>query len=490
VRGLQLSAHVLGAGVCAVVLVFWPDGAEGLTRFWLPRDLLLTGVACFVCLPRLWRTASLDRVDATVLCALLLTEGSLVWAASPWVGARFAVGCVALGVLVMAARPRAGEQQHLWSWLEAAVALLAFSSLVEAAGWMAWSAPGFRPGGVMGQRNHLAHALVLGVTTLLVLRPRPRQTLVVFLVAWAVTLTRSRAAWVASVPVLGWLTWRTFVPGAFPKVLARGVLLAAAVGVGLALVVPNTLQWQQAHPYRHSVGTLLDTAHGSGAGRVTQARTGLALFLEHPLLGAGTGQWRVEYPRAETDVDVQQHMLAQQGAPRLAHSALMARLVDWGLLGLGVLLVLAWQLWRRARAQTLVLLACVATLDVLDVGTALAATGMLAAVAVGRLAGERSTGWSHRHATQAMVAALALVLVAGWGLQWREVLAHAAARDAPLAGCDVDPTQDHMCGTAMLQALVRGECEHALHALHALEEHHPHHPLLVQGRRETAARCH
>ena len=119
----------------------------------------------------------------------------------------------------------------------------------------------------------------------------------------------------------------------------------------------------------------------------------------------------------------------------------------------------------------------------------MAATGVLGAVAVGSQAGERSHGWSHRHATQAMVVTLALVLVGGWGLQWREALAHAAARDAPQAGCDVDPTQDHMCATAVLQALVRGECESALRALHALEEHHPHHPLLVQGRRETAARC-
>jgi hypothetical protein len=74
------------------------------------------------------------------------------------------------------------------------------------------------------------------------------------------------------------------------------VTLFIGAGVAAALLVPNTLRWRSDNPYLDSVRDVANYQEGSGRGRLIQYQHSLRMALAHPLLGAGTGNWSVEYP--------------------------------------------------------------------------------------------------------------------------------------------------------------------------------------------------
>jgi hypothetical protein len=70
----------------------------------------------------------------------------------------------------------------------------------------------------------------------------------------------------------------------------------AAMGVMLAVTLPNRLNWRSDAPYLESLTGVANYKEGSGLGRIIQYRNTLSMAADHPLLGVGPGNWPVYYP--------------------------------------------------------------------------------------------------------------------------------------------------------------------------------------------------
>jgi O-antigen ligase len=128
------------------------------------------------------------------------------------------------------------------------------------------------------------------------------------LIAAALILSRSRAAWLAlivSAVVMLPLALMALRKGRDEFRLRRllVLILAAGVGAGAALVLPNTLDWRSDSPYLDTAKSVVNYKEGSGHGRLVQYGTTLRMSLHHPLLGVGPGNWAVVYPRFARDND-------------------------------------------------------------------------------------------------------------------------------------------------------------------------------------------
>ncbi|HEV7571993.1 MAG TPA: O-antigen ligase family protein, partial [Thermoanaerobaculia bacterium] len=117
----------------------------------------------------------------------------------------------------------------------------------------------------------------------------------------ALVLTRSRAAWLAFAAVLLVL----FVAMLLCAPLRRdrgiwkrlaGLVVISAGCIALSLALPNALHWNGRNPYLESVRNIAGYSEGSGRGRLVQYGYSLLMTVHHPLLGAGPGNWPVEYP--------------------------------------------------------------------------------------------------------------------------------------------------------------------------------------------------
>ncbi len=122
------------------------------------------------------------------------------------------------------------------------------------------------------------------------------------LLAATLVLSRSRAAWLALavtlVVFLGLLVFslkyvdRKKIGGR----LAR-IALVSALGGGLAIVLPNQLNWKSDSPYLDSARKMVDYSSGSGRGRVAQYSNTLKMSAANPVFGVAPGNWPVKYVR-------------------------------------------------------------------------------------------------------------------------------------------------------------------------------------------------
>src|SRR5262249_28051144 len=121
-------------------------------------------------------------------------------------------------------------------------------------------------------------------------------------VAGALAMSRSRAAWLAVIVSLGAIAvaaamsrgqWR----GArtLPRLSYLGV--AALVGGVAAVFLPNRLEWKSDTPYIDSAIGLVNYREGSGRGRLVQYTNSLHMTEVRPMFGVGPGNWPVVYPR-------------------------------------------------------------------------------------------------------------------------------------------------------------------------------------------------
>ena len=120
--------------------------------------------------------------------------------------------------------------------------VVAALGLLEALGVGPASLRGRAPSGSMGQRNALAHVLVLGSPLLWSLAQRSRAWgwwVASALVAAVIVVTRSRAAWVAFVPTALLFVLLTRRPRA---------LVGSLGGAAVAFASPVLLAWKSAHP--------------------------------------------------------------------------------------------------------------------------------------------------------------------------------------------------------------------------------------------------
>jgi O-antigen ligase len=368
----RVTLGVVVVGALAVVLLSLPYKAFDLDRFFVPKELALHVTAAITGLTLLARPPrpSLTRVDTLLVGIIAVSVLSALFAENWWLATR-ALAITASGLTVFwvaRALSAAGYERALISGLAAAIVIGALTALFQAYGiepeYMSLSRA---PGGTFGNRNFMAHLSAMGVPIVLLCAIEARRTwgavlgtIGMALLAAALVLSRTRAAWLALMVggalmlVLGWRmrdVWadpvrrrRLFVMG--------GVTIAAVIG---ALALPNALEWKSNSPYLDSVRGVVNYKEGSGAGRLVQYRNSLKLAAAHPVLGVGPGNWSVEYPTfaSRNDPSLNDEGMTSNPWPSSDWVAFVAErgiaAVAIYALGLFGLLVGAWM---RARAAT------------------------------------------------------------------------------------------------------------------------------------------
>ena len=327
-----MKRHALPALAALVVVAGGPQ-VERFDAIHAPRVVLLLVLAAAV----LWRRRSaLGRLEALALAALAAMGVSAALSTSPAYALFPLFEAAAACALLLGTAWRDDGERRLWlGWLAGAVVVCAALGFVEALGLGPASLHGRAPSGTHGQRNALAHVLLLGCPLVWsAALESPRRAAAWWagaaLVAAVIVLTRSRAAWVVAVPVaLSFIALQR-------RRAVLGPLVAAVLGGAVALVLPVALAWRSARPYSDTLSRLVDWSSGSGAGRLVEWRASLELFASSPLLGVGPGNWFVLYG-------------VRHGGSHYAHSDAVGLLVERGVVGLGLLVALAvaslW-LWR------------------------------------------------------------------------------------------------------------------------------------------------
>ncbi len=317
---LKLALRLLQAGAVAVVLAAAPYKSFDLDRFFVPKELVLSITALAVtllCIARV-RRLSLARVDELLVLWLALGAMSALFATNWWLAGRAVSLSLGGAACFWCARTlaRAGYGRALVAALALAGIVGAVTALLQAYGVRTeFVSLNRAPGGTFGNRNFMAHLCVITLPALLfaALRASNRAAFVrwcvgLALVAGALILSRSRAAWLALLvglfvlAVAGAMALRRNDGSLHPRRLLV-LVLAAVVGAGAALVIPNTLDWRSDSPYLDTAHSIVNYKGGSGRGRLVQYGNSLRMTLHHPLFGVGPGNWPVVYPRFASSDD-------------------------------------------------------------------------------------------------------------------------------------------------------------------------------------------
>ena len=311
---------LLQAGALAVVLAAVVYKQFELDRFFVPKELVLHVVAvlaALICLSRA-RALRLGRVDQFLGAFLALGLLSALFATNWWLAGRAVALSLSGATCFWCARSvsRGGHARLLVAALALAGVIGAATALLQTYGLrIDLFSLNRAPGGTFGNRNFMAHLCVIVFPALLVttLRAGSRRafrwwTFGLAIVSGALVLSRSRAAWLALIACAvvlaacalmvvrrtrGLIRWRRLV------VLA----VVAAAGAGVALVLPNTLNWKSDSPYLETARSVVNYREGSGRGRLVQYRNTARMSLHHPLLGVGPGNWAVVYPKFASNGD-------------------------------------------------------------------------------------------------------------------------------------------------------------------------------------------
>lgn len=355
--GTRAATILLASGLVlsAVALLPWPD--RSLDRHVLPRELLLVvaglGALLLCALGR--RRLRLGRDDALLLGFVGASGVSALIAVNPWMALR-AMSLTLGGVgAFMAARhiARAGRAEWVLGAAAVSVALLAAATLLESYGVLPkWSMHGRAPSGMVGNRNFMAHSLVLGgpLIVYLAMTARRRTVQLVWTAAFAtlvaaLVLSRCRAAWLATAAVLiVACALYALAPRELRSRLAwrRGALLGATLVIAAvaAVVLPNRLSWgTDGGAYTDTISRLGDYRSGTGRGRIIQYRNTIEMATDHPLLGVGPGNWSIEYPRYASPGDPSHRPGALQPVNRLPNTDWLGMLAERGAIALAALLL-------------------------------------------------------------------------------------------------------------------------------------------------------
>jgi O-antigen ligase len=315
---ITLTTVIIGA--LTVVLLSLPYKAFDLDRFFVPKELALHATAAITGLIALARRPrpALARIDTFLVAFVLLSAVSALFAENWWLATR-ALAITASGVTmfwVARTLALAGHERALTTGLAAAVVAGAVTALLQAYGLEPeYVSLSRAPGGTFGNRNFMAHLSAIGTPIILLSALEARRgwgfvvgTVGMALVAGALVLSRSRAAWLALIvggAVMLLLGWR--LRGAWmDAVRSRRVAVLAGTAAGAviaALVLPNALEWKSDSPYLDSVRGVVNYKEGSGAGRLVQYGNSLKMATANPLLGVGPGNWAVEYPKVASKND-------------------------------------------------------------------------------------------------------------------------------------------------------------------------------------------
>jgi hypothetical protein len=305
---------VLGVGAVAVVLAAAVYKQFELDRFFVPKELVLhvvATVAGLCCLARA-RALRLSRVDQLLGLFLSLGLVSALFATNWWAAGR-AVALSLSGATCFWCS-RAVARAGFARWLIAALALAgvagAITSLLQTYGLRVDVFSLNRaPGGTFGNRNFMAHLCVIAFPALLLTTLRARSprafgwwATALAAVAGALVLSRSRAAWLALIACVVVLAAFAYLVLRRTRGILRWrrvplLLVIAVAGGGLALLLPNTLNWKSDSPYLETARSVVNYREGSGRGRLVQYKNSARMTLHYPVFGVGPGNWAVVYPR-------------------------------------------------------------------------------------------------------------------------------------------------------------------------------------------------
>jgi O-antigen ligase len=391
----RLTLYVLQLGAIAVVLAALPYKGFDLDRYFVPKELVLhlsAAVTAFLCI------RNRNRVTVTVVDVLLATflvssVVSTLFAINLWAAERALAMSLSGAALfwVASALRRAGRVRPLHIAVAWSVVIGAATSLAQAYGVQTeYFSLNRAPGGTFGNRNFVAHLAAIGtpVVMLVALTARPGfgslfGGISMAVVAAALVLSRSRAAWLAvlvlAVPVviLGMRTWSRWRE---PRTLRRLVVLGVFAGIGVAAAVflPNHLEWKSESPYLDSAAGLVNYKAGSGKGRLVQYANSLHMTEAHPVFGVGPGNWPVAYPKYASRGDPSMSQEDGITSNPWPSSDWIAYLTERGAVGFALLLMVMIGLLSRAVRD----LGVRTGRDAERVLTAIALVGTFVAVAV------------------------------------------------------------------------------------------------------------
>ena len=362
---VRLALSILALGSVAVMLAASLYKPFDLDRYFVAKELVLhvcAASAALLCLVRCRRVA-LSMVDLMLVGFLLTGLVSSLFALNGWVAQRAWAVSFSGAVLFWTASVlrRAGLVRPLLIALSAAVVVGAGTALAQAYGVETELFSVNRaPGGTFGNRNFVAHLAAIGTPVVMLVALTARRGLgsvyggiAMAVVAAALVLSRSRAAWLAvialSIPavVLASLTrsrWRR--PRTVRRLLVMGA--SAAIGAVGAVFLPNQLDWNSDSPYLDSAAGIVNYKEGSGRGRIVQYTNTLRMTRAHPLFGVGPGNWAVAYPKYASRDD--RSMSSSDGVTANAwpSSDWFAFLSERGVIGFGLLLAVMLGLFERA----------------------------------------------------------------------------------------------------------------------------------------------
>lgn len=361
----RIALFVLQFGSIAIVLASLPYKIFDLDRYFVPKELVLhaCAVAAAVALLRARPRLTLSVVDTVLVAFVLFGLVSSFFAMNVWAAERaLAISCSGVVLFWSAsAIRRAGLVEPLLVGLAVGVVLAAATSLAQAYGVQTeYFSLNRAPGGTFGNRNFIAHLSAIGapVVALVALTARRRGgsvfgALAMAILAAALVMSRSRAAWLAvlvlaaPVGLLGVGTWKRWCDA---RTLRRLTVLgvAAAVGAIAAVLLPNRLEWKSDSPYLDSAAGLVNYKEGSGRGRIVQYTNSLRMTRADPVLGVGPGNWPVMYPRYASRNDPS--MSSDDGVTSnpWPSSDWIAYLSERGAIGIGLLFVAMVGLLVRA----------------------------------------------------------------------------------------------------------------------------------------------
>jgi O-antigen ligase len=298
--------------VILAVVVALPYKVFELDRYFVPKELVLHAAALMIAVLLLARRRSLsfDVADGLLALFLLWSAASALFATNHWLAQR-ALGVSVSGAIVFwGARSVAERGSYRPILIAAAIATVCATafSLAQAYGLESeYFSTNRAPGGTFGNRNFVAHIAVIGLPSLVWCTVTARRSfgallgsLGAALVAAALVLSRSRAAWLAVtacavILFVPMLASRKYWSGAKVGGRFARLLLAAAICGMAAIVLPNRLNWSSESPYLDTARGVVDYKKGSGRGRLAQYENSLRMAASNPAFGVGPGNWPVEY---------------------------------------------------------------------------------------------------------------------------------------------------------------------------------------------------
>lgn len=313
-RGELAIAIVLWVGVVAVMLVAAAYKVFELDRYFVPKELVLNAAALVVAaiLFGRKRKVRLDLVDSLLLVFIGWSIVSALFATNHWLAQRAVAVSVSSAIVFWGGRQVGKGRAHRIILAAASLATVAaaVTSLAQAYGMENdWFTFARAPGGTLGNRNFIAHVIAIGLPVTLWMTLTAKRSVVALIGSLGIgilsadlVLSRSRAAWLAvaafiMVATIPFLASRKYWKGTDTGGRLARALLAAVLGGTIAVIIPNTLEWNSDNPYLESARKVVDYSSGSGRGRVAQYRNSLEIVAADPVFGAGPGNWAVRYPK-------------------------------------------------------------------------------------------------------------------------------------------------------------------------------------------------